>query len=66
MLYEVRTIRCYIMTLAYHIEAESEEEAKAIAESNNCPEARDRRLDWDEEPDEVITVEILEGEKDGR
>ena len=42
MLYKVRTIRCYIMTLTYHVEAESGEEAKEIVESNNCPEARDR------------------------
>ena len=66
MLYEVQTFRCYVMTLTYHIEADSREEAKEIVESNNCPEARDRRLDWDGEPDEIIDVEILEGEKDGR
>ena len=66
MLYEVQTIRCYIDTLTYHIEAESGEEAKEIVESNNCPEPIHRRLDWDGEPDEVIDVDILEGEKDGR
>ena len=65
MLYEVQTIRCYVMTLTYHIEAESVEEAEEIVESDNCPEAIDRRLDWDEEPDWCIGFEILEGEKDG-
>ena len=33
MLYEVQTIRCYIDTLIYHIEAESGEEAKEIVDA---------------------------------
>ena len=63
MLYEVQTSRCYFATLTYHIEAESGEEAIAIVESDKCPEARHSGLDWDGEPDEIIEIQILEGEK---